>query len=128
MNESEQDKPAEAGGDAIEADKDARLWGMLAHLLGIFTFLVGPLVIWLIKKDEHEFVDDQGKEAVNFQITLGIAYFGIGALNMVPVIGCFLLFLYPVLMIVQLVFGIMAATTANKGERYRYPVALRLIT
>ena len=47
---------------------------------------------------------------------------------MTPVIGCFLMFLYPVLMIVQLVFGIIAATTANKGERYRYPVALRLIT
>ena len=51
MNDSEQDKPSEAGDSGtIETDKDARLWGMLAHLLGIFTYFVGPLVIWLIKK------------------------------------------------------------------------------
>src|ERR1043165_9293283 len=54
-------------------DKDAVTMGMLCHLLGIFTWFLGPLIIWLIKKDQHPFVDDQGKESLNFQITTAIA-------------------------------------------------------
>ena len=84
-------------------------------------------MIWLIRKDEHEFVDDQGKVTLNFHMTLEIGYFAIGALTMLPFLACIALLLIPVLMIVQLVFGIIAATTVNKGEWYRYPVALRLI-
>lgn len=61
----------------IEQNKDARMWGMLAHLsclvcyLGVPSFL-GPLVVWLIKKEEYPFVDDQGKEALNFHICVMI--------------------------------------------------------
>jgi uncharacterized Tic20 family protein len=104
-----------------EANKDARMFAMLAHLLAIFTCFVGPLVIWLIKRDEHPFVDEQGKEALNFQITVFIAYFVAGFL---PVVGCFLA---PAVWVVNLIFCIMACTTANKGEHYRYPVSIRLI-
>ena len=56
------------------SEKDDRTFGMLAHLLGAFTSFVGPLVIWMIKKEESPFVDDQGKEALNFQITIGLGY------------------------------------------------------
>src|SRR5262249_27436623 len=65
---------------AIDADKDARLWGMLCHLtalsglIGIpFGTILGPLIIWLIKRGEIPFVDDQGKESLNFQITVLLA-------------------------------------------------------
>jgi uncharacterized Tic20 family protein len=105
----------------IEENKDARTFAMLAHLLGIFTSFVGSLVIWLVKKEEHPFVDEQGKEALNFQITVAIAYVVAGLL---PIVGCFLA---PAVWVVNLIFCIMACTTANKGEHYRYPVSIRFI-
>lgn len=96
---------------------------MLAHLLGIFTGFLGPLIIWLIKKDQSAFVNDQGKEALNFQITFVIAYIACGLLTFV-LIGCFLM---PIVVICNIVFCIMGAMAANKGQNYRYPFALRLI-
>jgi uncharacterized Tic20 family protein len=104
-----------------EANKDARMFAMLAHLLAIFTCFVGPLVIWLIKKDEQPFVEEQGKEALNFQITVAIAYV---VATLLPIAGCFLA---PAVWVVNLIFCIMACVAANKGEHYRYPVSLRLI-
>jgi hypothetical protein len=102
---------------------DDKTMALLAHLLGIFTGFLGPLVIWLIKKDQSTFVDDQGKEALNFQITMLIAWVVTWVLMFV-LIG---LLLVPVLIIANLVLCIMGGIAANKGERYRYPVALRLI-
>jgi hypothetical protein len=114
--------PADGG----EPTSDERTMAMLAHLLAIFTWFIGPLVIWLIKKDTSAFVDDQGKEALNFQITIGIAYLAAGALTCVTLgIGS------PLTMAVyavNLVFTILATVEANKGVRYRYPFALRLIS
>jgi uncharacterized Tic20 family protein len=104
-----------------EENKDARTFAMLAHLLGIFTSFVGPLIIWLVKKDEHPFVNEQGKEALNFQITVAIAYV---VATLLPIAGCFLA---PAVWVVNLIFCIMACVAANKGEHYRYPVSLRLI-
>ena len=105
------------------SEKDDRTFGMLAHLLGLFTFFVGPLVIWLVKKDESPFVDDQGKEALNFQIcmTIGIvvSYFAF-----MLFIGCLTL---PALLIANLVLSIMATVKANEGVVYRYPFNIRLI-
>ncbi|MGC9455365.1 MAG: DUF4870 domain-containing protein [Phycisphaerae bacterium] len=68
-----------------EVPPEARTMGMLAHLLGIFTGFLGPLIIWLIKKDEQPFVDDQGKEALNWQLTLLIGYIISAALMFVCV-------------------------------------------
>ena len=56
------------------SQSDERTMGMLAHILGGVTNFLGPLIIWLIKKDESPFVNDQGKEALNFQITIAIGY------------------------------------------------------
>ncbi len=103
--------------------QDDRTMALLAHILGIFTGFVGPLVIWLIKKDQSAFVNDQGAEALNWQITLAIAWVAVWILSMV-VIGVFLI---PVLGIVNLIFPIMGAVAANNGTLYRYPFALRLI-
>ena len=96
---------------------------MLAHLLGIFTFFVGALIIWLIKKDDDPFIDDQGKEALNFQITVGIIYvIGVVAWCLVipPLIAS-------ATWIAAIVFSIIAAIKASEGKSYRYPFTLRLI-
>ncbi|MEM7601155.1 MAG: DUF4870 domain-containing protein [Verrucomicrobiota bacterium] len=80
------------------------------------------------KKDESPFVDDQGKEALNFQITILIGYVAAAIVTMIPVIGCIGALLYPVFGIVSLIFGILGGIEANKGVAYRYPFALRLIS
>jgi len=95
---------------------------LLAHLLGIFTSFVGPLVIWLVKK-EDPFVNDQAKEALNFQITICIGY-AIGTILVCFVIGYFI---WLGLWVVSIIFGVMGTIAASKGERYRYPWSLRLI-
>lgn len=114
---------------------EERQWAMFAHLsaiLGIFigglTF-VGPLVIWLIKKDTMAFVNDQGKEALNFQITISIVMV---ALWIVTIFTLFLLspLTIPVMMLVglvALVFVVIAGIKANEGVAYRYPFAIRLV-
>jgi uncharacterized Tic20 family protein len=97
--------------------------GMLAHLLGIFTGFLGPLVVWLAKKDDSPFVAEQAKEALNFQITIALAFVVSWVLAFI-LIG---LVLMPVLFIVNVVFCILAAVSASKGNSYQYPVALRLL-
>ena len=114
---------SEQPGTGMEESKDARTFAALAHLLGIFTSFVGPLVIWIIQKDVHAFVDDQAKEAVNFHITILLAH-AIVALLWCVVIG---MFITPVIAVAQIVLGIIATMKANNGERYRYPLTLRLL-
>lgn len=117
----EQPPGAEATGQAPENE---RSMAMLCHLLAIFTGFVGPLIIWLVKKDEAPFVDDQGKEALNFQITIAIATIACAVLIPAGVVGCALL---PLLYLANVVLCIMGATRAHAGERYRYPVCIRFI-
>jgi uncharacterized Tic20 family protein len=105
------------------ANKESKMWAMLCHLLGLFTCFVGPLIIWLIKKDEDAFVDDQGKEALNFQITVLLAFIVSGILTTIC-IGAFML---AAVGVGNLVFCIVASVKSNNGEAYRYPVCLRLI-
>lgn len=102
---------------------DDRNLAMLAHLLGIVTGFIGALIIWLIKKDQSAFIDEQGKEALNFQITVMIGYAIAMALTMI-LIGALL---FPVLLIANLVFCILAAVAVSKGEHYKYPIAIRLL-
>jgi uncharacterized Tic20 family protein len=116
-------KPQEQAQPSAEISKDARTFAMLAHLLAIFTCFVGPLVIWMVKKDEHPFVDEQGKEALNFQITVAIAYVAASLLSFL----CIGFLLFPVVWVVNLIFCIMACVAVNKGEHYRYPVSIRFI-
>jgi len=113
----------EMAGEPAEISKDARNMAMLCHLLAIFTSFVAPLIIWLIKKDEEPFVNQQGKEALNFQITVILAMF-VASLLTILCIGVPLLFAIPV---VDVVFCIIASVKASNGVAYRYPVSLRLI-
>lgn len=109
--------------------KDERMWGMLCHLLAFSGYLIplgsilGPLVVWLIKKDEMPFVDDQGKESLNFQITMLIAMI-VSIILIFVLIGFVLL---GVLIIYQIVVIIMASIKANDGVMYRYPYTIRFI-
>lgn len=117
------------GGGSGSPDRDSQQWGMIAHLSALIGFiipfgnLIGPLVVWQMKKD-LPFVVDQGKEALNFQITVAIAVFVCILLSFV-VIGMLLL---PVVGIGALVLTVIAAIKANNGEAYRYPFALRLVS
>lgn len=97
---------------------------MLAHLLGIIGF-IGPLIIWLIKKDQGGFAEDQSRESLNFQITVLIAW--VVALLLTRLLCLGFLF-FPVIGIANLIFCIMGALKANTGEAYRYPIALRFLT
>lgn len=108
-----------------EVSSDQRTLALVAHLLGLFTWCIGSLVIWLVNKDDptKAFVVDQAKEALNFQITLGLAAL-VCAILMVVVIG---LLLMPLVGLAGLVFAIIAAVKANNGEAYRYPFILRLV-
>ncbi|NLY38714.1 MAG: DUF4870 domain-containing protein [Firmicutes bacterium] len=110
--------------------KDTRTWGMLCHLTALSALLgvpmgsiLGPLIVWLIKKNESPFVDDQGKESLNFQISFLIYYF-IAGLLIFLLIGILLL---PALMILNLVLVIIASLKANEGISYRYPFTIRFL-
>jgi len=92
---------------------------MLCHLLGIVGFFA-PLVIWLSEKDKHRFVDEHGRAAMNYQISLMIYYFVCWPLCFV-VIGVFLL---AILTIMHVVFVIIGAVRASRGKLWRYPIAI----
>ena len=135
-NETSTAPPPPAG----PSDEEKR-WALFAHLStlvgGLLTsgwlfslgFFIGPLIIWLVKKDSMPFVADQAKEALNFGITVTLACFvlmmltiltlGIGALVTVPTLL--------VIGIVALVLVIIATVKASEGVAYRYPVAIRLV-
>ena len=114
----------------MSENREERTWGMLCHLSAFAGFvipwlgsLLGPLVVWLIKKDQFPFVDDQGKESLNFQITMLIlsvvgvitVWIGVGFLLLVAV-GVY-----------DIVMVIIATVQTSNGERYRYPVTWRVV-
>ncbi len=113
-----------------EVNKDARMWAMFCHLAALAGLVVpvvgciiGPLVIWQIKKEEFTFVDEQGKEAVNFQISMLIYGIVAGLLCFV----CVGFVLLPAVAVFDLIFLLIAAVKANDGEHYRYPLTIRFI-
>lgn len=127
--------PLDASAGGIPADQ--RQWAMFAHLsalTALFTgglgALIGPLVIWLVKKDTMPFVDDQGKEALNFNITMAVTTLiltAVGTVLLVILIG-FLFYLAAFAVgVYWLVLTIIATIKANEGVAYRYPLTVRLI-
>jgi len=137
FNDATKPAPAPAGTPGSEE----RQWAMFAHLSallgGILTSgwagsvgcFIGPLVIWLVKKDTLPFVADQAKEALNFNITVAIVFFALFLLSVLT-LGIGLIIAVPawvVIGIAWLVLTIIAAIKANEGVAYRYPFALRLV-
>ncbi|HEX9473856.1 MAG TPA: DUF4870 domain-containing protein [Steroidobacteraceae bacterium] len=123
------------------ANAQERTWGMWAHLSallgGLLTsgrggsvgFFIGPLIVWLIKKDTMPFVNDQGKEALNFAITVSLACLALLLMTLATLgVGGLLAFpLMAVIGLTALVLIIIAAGRANQGIAYRYPFSLRLV-
>lgn len=114
---------------ALFAHLSALLGGVLTgHLFGWGCF-IGPLIIWLLKKDTMPFVNDQGKEALNFNITLAIIGVALLVLSIMT-LGLGLLIAIPAGVVVGiswLVFTIIAAIKASEGVAYRYPFSIRLV-
>lgn len=113
----------------------ARQWAMLAHLLTLLGYLIGighfipPLVIWLAKRDEDEFIADQARESLNFQITyllVSLVAAVVVFLLMISCVGIPLAWMIALaLPIAHLVLVVIAGLKASDGLRYRYPVAIR---
>ncbi len=128
--EPETAAPAPAAASDSGISKDSLNMGMLCHLLALTAFvtagaggIVGPLVIWLIKKDTDPYVDQQGKESLNFQISVTIYAIVAGMLIFVA-IGIFLL---PIIGLAWLILTIIGTIKASKGGPWKYPLTIRLI-
>lgn len=114
---------------------DERTWALIGHL-SAFTFFIsgigcvlGPLIVWLIKRDDAPFAADQAKEALNFNITMSIAFLALVVLTIVT-LGIGIVLAWPigaVLFVAWFVLTIIAAIKANEGVAYRYPFTLRLV-
>lgn len=110
---------------AEPATDDEKTMAMLAHMLGIVVGFVGPLIIWLIKREESKFVDDQGKEALNLQLTILIGWVVVFFLSVVTC-GIGGILGLP-LFVVVIVFCIIGGLKAKEGVLYRYPLNIRMI-
>ena len=114
---------------------DLRLWTVLCHASAFLGFVipalgqfVGPLIIWLWKKDESPEIDAHGKESLNFQLSIllyTVVYAIVCFVLMLVLIGFLLMWLIPVFYIVNVVLVIVASLKANEGQLYRYPLTIR---
>ncbi|HEY5653090.1 MAG TPA: DUF4870 domain-containing protein [Pontiella sp.] len=115
---------------AVVPSTSERQWAMGCHLIALSGYIIpiatigAPLVLWLVKRNEGIFIDDQGKEAVNFQISILIYMFISGIL--IPLFGLGLLLII-VVGIFDLIAIIMASIKASDGIKYRYPLCIRFI-
>ncbi len=140
--------PARGGGEVHGAEEEAppgdpvpskaRDWAALTHLsafavvvVPIFGQVLGPLVVWLVLRDEHPYVDAQGKEALNFQLTWTILVVVLGPLavmgfvtGLFPIIALPALALLGALVLAWLVLVVVAAVKAGSGETWAYPLAI----
>jgi len=134
---AEQPKAVQEGPGSKEVNKDARMWAMICHLGGLGGLLpivpaigsiIAPLIIWQVKKDEDPFIDEQGKEAVNFQISMLLYALAGSIVCAITCIGAVLIpIVVAVVAIFDLVFLLIAAVKANDGYHYRYPLTIRFI-
>ncbi|MFQ5653422.1 MAG: DUF4870 domain-containing protein [Planctomycetota bacterium] len=105
------------------------MWAMLCHITAFSGYLIplgsilGPLICWLIKKDQYPFVDDQGKESLNFQISV-VIYLIVSIALVFVFVGFVLL---PIVAIGQIVLTIVGGVKAHAGEHYRYPLTIRMV-
>jgi len=111
--------------------KDDKLWGGLCHLVALsglvvspFLAIIGVLVVWLVKRDDSGFIDDQGKESLNFQLNVWILSFVLAVLCITVILIPFCLIGLGVLWIAWLVLTIIGGVSALDGKRFRYPFML----
>lgn len=104
-----------------EPDADARLMATLIYVLSFFTFLIAPLIIWLIKRDESPFVDRAGKNYLNFLLSY-LIWITVATIAIFIIIGIIIL---PILVLLNFIFTIVAAVKAYNGEDYLPPLSIR---
>ena len=116
--------------ERIVSDPNEKQWGMATHLAALVTLVgiplgnvIGPLIIYLIKKDEYEFVAHQGKEVLNFQITWSLIFL-VSAILIFVGIGIIMLIGFGIAWLVLVIVG---AVSASGGKYYRYPLTFRFI-
>ncbi len=127
---SDESNAAPVEGQAEGVGKDARQWAMFCHLAGLAWMIVwllpviggvvGTLIVWQVKKDDDPFIDENGRRAFNFQLSMLIYAVGLA----VTVIG---IFLVPIVAILDIVFTIIAAIRASNGRDYSYPLSIQFI-
>lgn len=103
--------------------QDEKTMGMLSHLLAIIFPILAPLIIYLVKKDESDFVKKNAAESLNFQITSIIVWI-VGFVTMIILVGFLILALWG---LVSLVLIVIATIRSSEGKIYRYPINIRLI-
>lgn len=102
---------------------DERVMSMLIYVSSFFTAFIGPLIIWLLKKDSSKYVDYHGREYLNFLISY-VIYSVVAGLSILLLVGFVLL---PIVCVSQIVFTIIAAVKAYEGTEYRIPFILRIL-
>lgn len=132
MNEFLQPSTAQT----LETRSEERSWALACHLSGFAMYLlpafgniIGALIAWLVVKDRSSFADDQGKEALNFQLSTTLYAFSLGVFA-VFTLGLGLIFAIPLwgaLAVFHIVMMVVAAIKANEGVVYRYPITIRFI-
>ena len=131
----EDDNIAQTTTVPVPVSSDERTWALIGHLSAFSFFItgvgcvLGPLVVWLIKRDTLPFAADQAKEALNFNITVAIAFLALLLFTIVT-LGIGIVLAWPIgalLFVAWFVLTIMAAIKANEGVAYRYPFTLRLV-
>ncbi|HSY46757.1 MAG TPA: DUF4870 domain-containing protein [Steroidobacteraceae bacterium] len=123
-------EPSETPAPGAAPTEDERTWGMLAHLsalaglvMPLLGIVLGPLIVWLARRDQSAFVAAHAKEALNFNISVLLAAL-VCALLMLVFVG---VLLGTALFIAWLVLTLIAAIKASEGGLYRYPFSLRLV-
>lgn len=124
------------------ASDNTHTFGMLCHLLALsalvgvpFGNILGPLVMWLIKKEEIPFVDECGKESLNFQISMTLYSAALGLVCLpfliVPIVGVIFVFFAAMALFAIVVLGItfvvIAAIRTSEGQSYQYPLTIRFL-
>jgi len=127
---SNESNAAPAKGHDQQLGSNARQWAMFCHLAGLAWMMVWPLpiiggvvgalIVWQIKKDDDSFIDENGRRAFNFQLSMLIYAAGLA----ITVIGVFLV---PVVAVLNIVFTVIAAVRAGDGKHYSYPLSIEFV-
>src|SRR5690242_15091930 len=130
MNETQPTSPPPPAAPTSITSSEVRTWSVLCHasaLLGLFFHflghLLGPLIVWLIKRGDAPEIDANGKESLNFQISM-LIYDAVAAILCLVVIGIPILI---ALWVLNTVFVIIASIKTSEGQMYRYPFTIRFI-
>ncbi|HEX4132952.1 MAG TPA: DUF4870 domain-containing protein [Pirellulales bacterium] len=117
-----------------EPDKYVRQWAMLCHLSALAMFLgptlaniAGPLIVWVLKREEHPFIDEQGKESLNFQISMSLYTWVLGAVMAATCVGLVFLPLLVIIPVADVILVVIASLKVSNGMPFQYPLTIRFL-